>query len=126
MQVFSLVKEKMAGYIKELILVNVVDSGHTEDMINEQRNQALDRLQDLRQYMQDAGINTEVRVRIGIPSQHIVSLCREDMVTLVILATRGAGSIKELLLGSTAENVVRKCPRSVLLFRNKEKYPYTC
>jgi nucleotide-binding universal stress UspA family protein len=116
MWIFSLVKDKLAGHISEAVLIHVVDKGHTEELLEANRAEALDRLNAMRQVLEDAGIRTEVRIKVGIPSQHIIKAARDEAVTLVMLATRGAGSIRELLLGSTAENVVRKSPRAVLLF----------
>ncbi len=116
MRVFSLVKDRLAGRVTEAVLIHVVDKGHTEELLEANRAEALDRLNAMRQVLEEAGIKTEVRIKVGIPSQHIINAARDEAVTLVMIATRGAGSIKELLLGSTAENVVRKSPRPVLLF----------
>ncbi len=120
MRVFSLVRDRLAGYIKEAILVHVVDSGHTEELLEAQRAEAGDRLKAMRQNLEDAGIRTFVRIRVGIPSQHIINAAKEEAVTLLMLSTRGAGNIAELLLGSTAENVVRKSARPVLLFPGRK------
>ncbi len=120
MRVFSLVRDKFAGHIKEVILVHVVDSGHTEEVLEAQRAEAGDRLKAMRQNLEDAGIMTFMRIRAGIPSQHIINAAKEEAVTLVMLSTRGAGNIAELLLGSTAENVVRKAARPVLLFPGRQ------
>ena len=51
----------------------------------------------------------------GVPSEEIKRLAEIEKVTLIILTARGKGIIRELLLGSTAENVLRKTTKPVLL-----------
>ncbi|MDW7649819.1 MAG: universal stress protein [Bacillota bacterium] len=116
LRIFSLVKDRLAKWVDEVILVHIVDRGSSGDMIEKMKSEATDRLIALSQNLEDAGVSTQVRVRIGIPSSYITQLAEDDAVTLVMMATRGAGSIKELLIGSTTENVARHSSRPVLLF----------
>jgi nucleotide-binding universal stress UspA family protein len=53
----------------------------------------------------------------GQPYQEIVRLAREIDADLIALATRGHSGLKHLLLGSTAERVVRNAPCPVLVVR---------
>ena len=115
-RVYSLFINKLAGRVEEAVLVHVVDKGHTEEVVEKQKDEALDRLTALRQNLEDAGIKTEIRVRIGMPARQIAKIAEEDNVSLVMMATRGAGNIRELFVGSTAENVIRDSSRPVLLF----------
>jgi universal stress protein A len=50
--------------------------------------------------------------RMGVPANEIVRLADEESVDLIIMGTHGWTGFKHLVLGSTAENVVRgaKCP----------------
>lgn len=63
----------------------------------------------------------ETVVRVGRPSWEIVGLARERKVDMIILATHGYTGIKHVLLGSTAEQVVRHAPCPVLTVRQVEK-----
>ena len=56
-------------------------------------------------------------VRGGRPHQEIVQLAREIDADLIILSTRGQSGLKRVLLGSTAERVVRSAPCPVLVVR---------
>jgi nucleotide-binding universal stress UspA family protein len=49
-------------------------------------------------------------IRGGQPYQEIVLLAREIHADLIVLATRGRSGLKRLLLGSTAERVIRNAP----------------
>jgi nucleotide-binding universal stress UspA family protein len=56
-------------------------------------------------------------VRTGQPYQEICDLAREIDADLIVLATRGHTGLKRILLGSTAERVVRFAPCPVLVVR---------
>jgi len=50
--------------------------------------------------------------RMGIPANEIVRLADEESMELIVMGTHGWTGFKHLVLGSTAENVVRSanCP----------------
>jgi nucleotide-binding universal stress UspA family protein len=60
-------------------------------------------------------------VRSGRPYQEIVRLAREIDADVIALATRGHSGLKHLLLGSTAERVVRSAPCPVLVVRKRKE-----
>ena len=60
-------------------------------------------------------------VRSGIAYQEICELAREIHADLIVLATRGHTGLKHVLLGSTAERVVRMAPCPVLVIRHKKQ-----
>jgi len=60
-------------------------------------------------------------VRSGKPYQAIVRLAREIDADLIVISTRGHSGVKHLLLGSTAERVVRGAPCPVLVARKSKQ-----
>jgi nucleotide-binding universal stress UspA family protein len=56
-------------------------------------------------------------VRVGNVYQEICEAARAKKADLVVINTHGRSMIKELLLGSTAQHVVRSAPCSVLVVR---------
>jgi nucleotide-binding universal stress UspA family protein len=60
-------------------------------------------------------------IRRGQPYQEIVRLARELDADLIALSTRGHSGLKHLLLGSTAERVVRNAPCPVLVTRKRKQ-----
>ena len=50
----------------------------------------------------------------GAPFASIVSYAREANIDLIVMGTHGRGAMAHLLIGSVAENVVRKAPCPVL------------
>ena len=60
-------------------------------------------------------------IRHWRPYQEIIGLAREMDVDLIVLSTRGHSGLKHLLLGSTAERVVRNAPCPVLIARKRKQ-----
>jgi nucleotide-binding universal stress UspA family protein len=50
----------------------------------------------------------------GAPFLEIVRYARREDIDLIVMGTHGRGAIAHLLVGSVAENVVRKAPCPVL------------
>jgi nucleotide-binding universal stress UspA family protein len=60
-------------------------------------------------------------IRTGQPYQEIVCLAREIDADLIALSTRGHSGLKHLLLGSTAERVIRSARCPVLVVRKQKQ-----
>jgi nucleotide-binding universal stress UspA family protein len=60
-------------------------------------------------------------VRLGNPYWEIVEAAKSLEADLIILATHGHTGIKHILMGSTAERVVRLAPCPVLTVRERER-----
>jgi nucleotide-binding universal stress UspA family protein len=60
-------------------------------------------------------------IRRGRSYEEIVRLARELDVDLIAISTRGHSGLKHLLLGSTAERVVRNAPCPVLVARKRKQ-----
>ncbi|MEZ6125611.1 MAG: universal stress protein [Planctomycetaceae bacterium] len=52
--------------------------------------------------------------RIGAPFLEIVQYARDEEIDLIVLGTHGRSGLMHLLMGSVAENVVRKAPCPVM------------
>lgn len=62
-----------------------------------------------------AGVRTFLRQ--GPPVHELVTLAKEEQADLIVIATHGHTGISHLLLGSTAEQIVRLAPCPVLTVR---------
>jgi universal stress protein A len=67
-----------------------------------------------------ADVPVEIIVRYGHAFEDILAIAREIRSDLIIATTHGYTGIRHLLLGSTAENVVRRAPCPVLVVREIE------
>lgn len=68
----------------------------------------------------DAGVACASVVRNGSAFHEIVEQAREEDDDLIIISTRGRSALTHLLLGSTAERVVRHARCPVLVVRQNE------
>jgi universal stress protein A len=59
-------------------------------------------------------------IRGGEPDREIVNVARELEIDLIVIATHGYTGLKHVLLGSTAERVVRHAPCPVFVVREQE------
>ncbi|MCB0497452.1 MAG: universal stress protein [Cyclobacteriaceae bacterium] len=58
------------------------------------------------------GIESEYEVKLGNPFGHIFSTVEEHSIDFIIMGTKGASGLSEIIIGSNTEKVVRKakCP----------------
>lgn len=78
------------------------------------------KLHDLVDISVRATVDVEEKLVRGAPFAEIIRCAREEQVDLAVLATHGLSGIAHLLLGSTAEKVVRKAPCPVLTVKHPE------
>lgn len=65
-----------------------------------------------------AGIPAETAILFGKPFVEILKVAKADNADLIVMATHGRGAISHILMGSTAEKVVRKAPCPVLTVKH--------
>lgn len=116
---FNRLKE-LKGAVKHMVLVHVIDKGVGDEDILKLREEAGNKLNIMRRELAELGFQTDVRVRVGVPSQQVLDIAEDDEVTLIAMASRGEGIIKDLFLGSTAENIARRSNRPILLFPERK------
>lgn len=68
----------------------------------------------------DLGRDVVVYSRTGSPAEEIVRLAEEESVGLIVMGTHGWTGFRHLIVGSTAENVVRSANCPVLTVRSSE------
>jgi universal stress protein A len=81
---------------------------------------ARERLGALAREQVAAGLKAEVVLRIGKPYYEIVTTAQEQEADLIVITTHGYAGLTHVLLGSTAERVVRHAPCPVLVVREQE------
>lgn len=69
----------------------------------------------------DARYIKEVKTAVGKPFQEIDRFASNLKMDLIVIATHGRTGLKHVLMGSTAEKVVRHAPCPVLVVRESER-----
>lgn len=62
----------------------------------------------------DASVEYSHRLLAGDPASEIVNLAKSEHVDLIVLGTHGRTGLERLIMGSTAEQVLRRAPCPVL------------
>jgi nucleotide-binding universal stress UspA family protein len=110
--------------VVEPLLVNAAAAEYDTDLV---REEVLPELRDFVARTLLAGgpafPAAESMVLVGEPAAEIVALARREHAQLVVIATHGLSGYRKLLLGSTAEKVLRQTAVPVLLAPPPEQTP---
>ena len=66
-------------------------------------------------------IPADVKTLFGKPFVEIVKFARDQNTDLIVMATHCRGAVQHILMGSTAEKVVRKAPCPVLTVKQPKQ-----
>lgn len=86
-------------------------------------SEASDQLADFKQRASRRGIPVATRMATGIPSEEINASAQAEDSDLIIVGTRGKTGLAHVLLGSTAERVIRTAPCPVLAVHTMKDGP---
>lgn len=91
------------------------------DPIFEMRGEAGKLLEQLKlEAKTKTSIPVETVLRVGRAYDQIIQVARDSEVDLIVISTHGYTGLKHVLLGSTAERVVRHAPCPVMVVRARE------
>jgi len=118
----SIHAEKMINKIKEIknlqevVLLSVIEKGETSEEVSKSKSDLESKLNTLKKDFEAKNFSVTTKVREGKASDNILEIAKEENITLIAIPKKGAGDMKELLIGSTADAVVRKSDVPVLVF----------
>jgi nucleotide-binding universal stress UspA family protein len=78
---------------------------------------AMRQLDQQREQLIPAGLETRALVRIGMPAAEIVAAARREKIDLIAMSTHSRGALKRFFIGSTADQVMRNAHCPVLSVR---------
>jgi nucleotide-binding universal stress UspA family protein len=81
---------------------------------------ASSQLADLKGRAERRSIVVTTRVATGIPSEEVIAAAKAEDSDLIVVGTRGKTGLAHVLLGSTAERVIRGAPCPVLTVRMEQ------
>jgi nucleotide-binding universal stress UspA family protein len=73
------------------------------------------------QPLREKGLDVECVVLEGIPSQAIIDFAKDNGIGLIAIATHGHSGLRQILMGSTAEYIVKHAGLPVLLIAPGKK-----
>ena len=84
----------------------------SQSYIEKIRAEAQQRIEAVRQRVEDAGVAVKVVMVTGPPAQRITETAQKESADLIVMGTHGHTGLRHMLIGSVAERVVRHstCP----------------
>lgn len=82
--------------------------------LDELMQEATTRLVDVTARAGGLGLSVQSRIATGIPSKEVIAVAGAEEADLVVVGTRGKTGLEHVLLGSTAERIIRTAPCPVL------------
>ncbi|HBX75576.1 MAG: universal stress protein [Acidaminococcaceae bacterium] len=108
-------------HVGEVLFVHVIEGVRGDDELLENKEMAEDMLKELCNEMQDFSIKSRYVIADGgAASREICKLAEEENCSLVITGKTGAGPIKGLLMGSTAQNILLNSGRTLWVMPDEE------
>lgn len=134
---FSDVAKKAMDYItklkeaggKEVIVLHVIDeraigdicllyaSRGSVEMVRRIKEEACKEMDKIGARLRQEGFEVKLRVERGIPLTEILRVEQEEGVSVTVIGSHGKSNVKEMLLGSVSEKVIRKSERPVLVIK---------
>ncbi|WP_408997980.1 universal stress protein [Syntrophus buswellii] len=114
--------------VREVVIVHVVDtrSLHIPEVYSlldlsllgeKQEISAREEADRIAARLSGLGINSRVRIEKGIPFREILRAAAEEEVSMIVIGSHGMSNVKEMLLGSVSEQVIRKAGKPVLVVK---------
>lgn len=118
---FQVVKHLKAAGTQEVILLHVQDERvmmqRLAEQLSEFNRHDTERLEGLCKSLSMFGLQARPILRHGIPFKEALAVADEMDVSLIVLGSQGRSAVREMLAGSTFENVARLSRQAVLVVR---------
>ena len=106
--------------ISELVLLNVVSTGETDEEIEENQAAANKKIEEITRDLEKSGMKVTPKVLVGHPVETIRTVAEEENVSLIAMSSQGAIAIKKGRIGSTAYDVANSVDKPVLILRRSK------
>lgn len=87
--------------------------------LGELMKQATRGLVDVKERTSAQGVVAQTRIATGIPSEEVLAAAKDEGTELIVMGTVGKTGLEHVLLGSTAERIIRTAPCPVLTVRTE-------
>ncbi len=84
---------------------------------NEVEGEARKKIARIEKELKEIGFQVKTRIETGFPFNEILRVENEENVSVIVMGSHGISNIKEILLGSVSEMVIRKAKKPVLVIK---------
>lgn len=105
---------QMTDVIHEVVFVHIIENTKNKPQLEHKKKESFDKLYEIGNDLEKKLVVNYV-VKEGKPAKVLDELAEEMGITLIMITTHGTESLKDILLGSTAENLLRNTVKPILL-----------
>ena len=120
--VLACLPDLMSAGLREVVLLSVIRKSDVPmpetvncDSLEYWRWSLDEKLNIAKMALEGKGLRVLTRIEYGSPAEQIVNVAEDERVELIVLGAQGATVAQELLVGSTAYEVIRRATVPVLL-----------
>ena len=125
---------KMKGTgTKEVILLYVIDTRYIElvntaawlgesiqqvrsDVFNNIKKEAEKKMEMIKKRL-SKDYKVRIKIEKGIPFKKIIDIAEKERVSIIVLGSHGKSNLREMLIGSVSEKVIRKSKKPCLVIK---------
>jgi nucleotide-binding universal stress UspA family protein len=101
------------------------DYAVNKQYLTDRMHDASTRLAEFKERIRRRGVVATTHIVSGIPSERVIAAAQSEEADLLVVGTRGKSGLAHVLLGSTAERVIRSAPCPVLAVPGLKDHPST-
>ena len=109
------------GALGDVHLLHVVTKGETHEEIESNIQEATKKLEEIKTGLAGAGRTVKIHIRLGRPTDEIISLADNEDISLILMSSHGKGLLTEILVGSTTLGVAIHANRPLMVIRSTNK-----
>ncbi len=128
MKAFQFVKQLKECGVKEVVILHVIDQRSIDALAiytdqdflrieKEWEENVMEQIRPMEDELKELGFAVKVRLEKGVPFTDILKVEEEEDVSVIVIGSHGKSNVKEMLLGSVSEKVVRKARKPVLVVK---------
>lgn len=84
---------------------------------NEVEGEARKKMVRIEKELKEIGFQVKTRIETGFPVNEILRVEDEEDISVIVMGSHGISNIKEILLGSVSETVIRKAKKPILVIK---------
>jgi len=105
--------------LREVVLAHIIDIRSALGMIQQLEKHARQDLTRTKKQLEKKKLKVKTHVKIGVPFIEIVELAKREKVSMILMGSHGKGFVKQMVLGSVSDNVLRHATVPLLIVRLK-------
>ena len=128
MKAFEFVKQLKGCGVTEVVILHVIDQRSIDALAiytdrdflrieKEWEENVIEQIRPMEDELKELGYRVTIRIERGVPFTDILKVEEEEDVSVIVIGSHGKSNVKEMMLGSVSEKVVRKARKPVLVIK---------